>query len=123
MACRTGIRTPQADVNGYYATVTGGVLAGVCDDASLMRELSVFRRRIMVRIAGRRRCRWWTMRLFYNKAGAIWRTLIVGPATGCMPPVAANGNPCNPGRLPAAAADFRHVCWRRRELNFRLILI
>ncbi len=43
--------SPQADEWRHYAGWLQEALAGVCDDASLMRELRLFRRRIMVRIA------------------------------------------------------------------------
>lgn len=58
--------SPQADEWRHYAGWLQEALAGVCDDASLMRELRLFVVASWYASPGRRRCRWWTMRLFYN---------------------------------------------------------
>ncbi|SUH06995.1 adenyl-transferase [Salmonella enterica subsp. enterica] len=102
--------SPQADEWRHYAGWLQEALAGVCDDASLMRELRLFRRRIMVRIA-------WAQTLSLVDDETILQQLSPsggdvhcgGRATGCMPPVAANGEaPVNPQGRSAAAVDFRH---------------
>jgi glutamate-ammonia-ligase adenylyltransferase len=49
---------PEAQEWHHYADWLQVRLAEVNDEAALMRELRQFRRRIMVRIAWRRRCRW-----------------------------------------------------------------
>ena len=49
---------PQADEWRHYAGWLQSALAEVADEATLMRVLRQFRRRVMVRIAGRRRLSW-----------------------------------------------------------------
>lgn len=63
---------PQADEWQHYAAWLQEALSNVSDEAGLMRELRLFRRRIMVRIA--RRKRWhWLLKRAYCSSSAIWR--------------------------------------------------
>lgn len=63
---------PQADEWQHYAAWLQKALSDVNDEASLMRELRLFRRRIMVRIARRKHWRWLRKRTFCSNS-AIWR--------------------------------------------------
>lgn len=59
--------SPQADEWRHYAGWLQEALAGVCDDASLMREREVFSSSHHgTHRLGADAVRWWTMRLFYN---------------------------------------------------------
>ncbi|SUG86557.1 adenyl-transferase [Salmonella enterica subsp. enterica] len=93
--------SPQADEWRHYAGWLQEALAGVCDDASLMRELRLFRRRIMIRIAWAQTLSLVDDETILQQLSHLAETLIVGARDWLYAACCREwGTPCNPQGVP-----------------------
>ncbi|MKT66748.1 bifunctional glutamine synthetase adenylyltransferase/deadenyltransferase, partial [Salmonella enterica subsp. enterica] len=111
--------SPQADEWRHYAGWLQEALAGVCDDASLMRELRLFRRRIMVRIAWAQTLSLVDDETILQQLSHLAETLIVGARDWLYAACCREwGTPCNPQGVPQPLLILGMGKLGGGELNF-----
>ncbi|ECT2382040.1 bifunctional [glutamate--ammonia ligase]-adenylyl-L-tyrosine phosphorylase/[glutamate--ammonia-ligase] adenylyltransferase, partial [Salmonella enterica subsp. enterica serovar Kentucky] len=111
--------SPQADEWRHYAGWLQEALAGVCDDASLMRELRFFRRRIMVRIAWAQTLSLVDDETILQQLSHLAETLIVGARDWLYAACCREwGTPCNPQGVPQPLLILGMGKLGGGELNF-----
>lgn len=111
--------SPQADEWRYYAGWLQETLAGVCDDASLMRELRLFRRRIMVRIAWAQALSLVEDETILQQLSHLAETLIIGARDWLYAACCREwGTPCNPQGVPQPLLILGMGKLGGGELNF-----
>lgn len=110
---------PQAEEWQYYSVWLQEALAGVSDEASLMRELRLFRRRIMVRIAWAQALRLVPEESTLQQLSALAETLIVSARDWLYDACCREwGTPCSADGTPQPLLILGMGKLGGHELNF-----